>query len=249
MTHKYELKEGKPRLVGIKPKREDYNFQDIETSICNAAFREDFAAYTDQVYPMLEIPKDWKVGDDKVEGVDFRTKKRSDFYKGNYMNKCAYCNEMFSNADKLWFICEPCCNQEFAYPITKEPTDKELTEFASALSASVIQDQLTKEPVNNNDMSKIKTLATEIINKIASYDERRNFLFKVGTVYAVMEEYKNQSQPVNNTPAVELEIVFDFTQWVGENYIFHKNDIWISKESNDRYTTKELYYYYLPQPR
>lgn len=38
--------------------------------------------------------------------------KRHKWFPGNYSNTCYKCKSEFHMADKLCFICEPCCNIE-----------------------------------------------------------------------------------------------------------------------------------------
>lgn len=48
----------------------------------------------------------------------------SEFYFGNYMNKCSICKKHFKGTDKLWFICQDCC-KGVALPIEQKPLSEE----------------------------------------------------------------------------------------------------------------------------
>lgn len=101
-----------------------------EYSSCNAHI--DFEKETDRLSgkPILisgQAPAHWISGEIVKEG-EYTTGKRSEFYKGAYMNECVLCKEMFSNTDKLWFVCQKCCDETVAIPINV-PVEEEIVDW------------------------------------------------------------------------------------------------------------------------
>jgi hypothetical protein len=114
VTMKYiVLKPGKMAKLGMeKPSENDL----LEYKLKWRSYIEEL---TRKRYYHLDCPPDWKVEEIKEEGVHFRF-DRTHFYSGNYMNKCALCDSEFSGADKLWFICQSCCDKPVAVPVAEE---------------------------------------------------------------------------------------------------------------------------------
>ena len=107
-------------------------------------------------YALESLPTEW-TGLREVEmGVHFKLEKRSWFYSGNYMSTCIVCKEVYSNSDKLWMICQKCCDEIIAVPVAQQSVKGSDRKFA----------------VVYNDF----TYLTENEDMIEQYKKAKNFL-------------------------------------------------------------------------
>lgn len=116
-----------------------YSDNESERYLQEMASMEEPIVYTDSewneyeqpISQLKKYPAPWLTPEHKevmVLGKDFEIKPRSEFYSGAYHNICAYCNKEFDKADKLWFVCQSCCDEPFAVPISGiEEGDRQLT--------------------------------------------------------------------------------------------------------------------------
>lgn len=90
-----------------------------------AEHNEAYDAYVEHImsFPSHPFPyKGYVDGQEMHIGKDYIMKQRSKFYKGVYDNKCSFCGEIFHMTDKLWFVCEKCCDELVATPVNSTPS-------------------------------------------------------------------------------------------------------------------------------
>lgn len=62
---------------------------------------------------------------------------KSEFYSGNYQNKCTICKKLFNGTDKLWFVCQTCC-KGIAIPKDEASKDNYVASVQSPDESSVV---------------------------------------------------------------------------------------------------------------
>lgn len=98
-----------------------------------------------------ESCKVWEDGKEVVEGKDYFM-TTSPFVAGNYMNKCCNCGKQFKGADKLWFLCQDCCNEPFAYPLTTQSESED--ELLILLNKTIAQGKELIQYLENKKQSR-----------------------------------------------------------------------------------------------
>ncbi len=107
---------------------------------------------------LIEMLNDFKQANQQQPEPNWE-KRSIAFIKGNYSNTCTYCGNDIEGTDKLWFMCEDCCNdidKAKAIRKTRKPdfSDEDINIPLSSFAKKVGEYKLQKVEPNGKKLSK-----------------------------------------------------------------------------------------------